>query len=305
MNAKKRALGKGLGALLDGSGLEPQPLYDVEKDLLPVGTIGMVPLDIIEMNPYQPRTDFDEEALNDLAASIKEQGVIQPVTLRKQEDNKLQLISGERRVKASRMAGLTEIPAYIIAAKDTAMLEMAIVENIQRENLNPVEIALGYKQLIDNHSLTQEMLSEKLGKSRPSIANHLRLLKLPGEIQIGLRQELITTGHAKVLLGIEDTQTQTDLYQDIIAQDLSVREVEEIIKTLTEQKETEKSDPKKGKKGKPGIKEEWQNLQKDLETLYDTKVQIKSLSKGKGNITFKFKTEKELKRIAEILKNKS
>ena len=305
MNAKKRALGKGLGALLDGSGLEPQPLYDVEKDLLPVGTIGMVPLDIIEMNPYQPRTDFDEEALNDLAASIKEQGVIQPVTLRKQEDNKLQLISGERRVKASRMAGLTEIPAYIIAAKDTAMLEMAIVENIQRENLNPVEIALGYKQLIDNHSLTQEMLSEKLGKSRPSIANHLRLLKLPGEIQIGLRQELITTGHAKVLLGIEDTQTQTDLYQDIIAQDLSVREVEEIIKTLTEQKETEKSDPKKGKKGKPGIKEEWQNLQKDLETLYDTKVQIKSLSKGKGNITFKFKTEKELKRIADILKNKS
>ena len=305
MNAKKRALGKGLGALLDGSGLEPQPLYDVEKDLLPVGTIGMVPLDIIEMNPYQPRTDFDEEALNDLAASIKEQGVIQPVTLRKQEDNKLQLISGERRVKASRMAGLTEIPAYIIAAKDTAMLEMAIVENIQRENLNPVEIALGYKQLIDNHSLTQEMLSEKLGKSRPSIANHLRLLKLPGEIQIGLRQELITTGHAKVLLGIEDTETQTDLYQDIIAQDLSVREVEEIIKTLTEQKETEKSDPKKGKKGKPGIKEEWQNLQKDLETLYDTKVQIKSLSKGKGNITFKFKTEKELKRIAEILKNKS
>ncbi len=305
MNAKKRALGKGLGALLDDSGLEPQPLYDVEKDLLPVGTIGMVPLDIIEENPYQPRTDFDEEALNDLAASIKEQGVIQPVTLRKQEDNKLQLISGERRVKASRMAGLTEIPAYIIAAEDTAMLEMAIVENIQRENLNPVEIALGYKQLIDNHSLTQEMLSEKLGKSRPSIANHLRLLKLPGEIQIGLRQELITTGHAKVLLGIEDTQTQTDLYQDIIAQDLSVREVEEIIKTLTEQKETEKSDPKKGKKGKPGIKEEWQNLQKDLETLYDTKVQIKSLSKGKGNITFKFKTEKELKRIAEILKNKS
>ncbi len=305
MNAKKRALGKGLGALLDDSGLEPQPLYDVGKDLLPVGTIGMVPLDIIEMNPYQPRTDFDEEALNDLAASIKEQGVIQPVTLRKQENNQLQLISGERRVKASRMAGLSEIPAYIIAAEDTAMLEMAIVENIQRENLNPVEIALGYKQLIDNHSLTQEMLSEKLGKSRPSIANHLRLLKLPGEIQIGLRQEMITTGHAKVLLGIEDAQTQIDLYQDIIAQDLSVREVEEIIKNLTEQQKNDKSDPKKGKTGKPDIKEEWQHLQKDLEILYDTKVQIKSLSKGKGNITFKFKSEKELKRISETLKNKS
>lgn len=304
MNAKKRALGKGLGALLDGSGVEPQPVYDVEKDLLPVGTIGMVPLDIIEVNPFQPRTDFDEEALNDLAASIKEQGVIQPVTIRKKNDNKLQLISGERRVKASKMAGLTQIPAYIVVAEDTAMLEMAIVENIQRENLNPVEVALGYKQLIDNHELTQEMLSEKLGKSRPSIANHLRLLKLPGEIQIGLRQELITIGHAKVLLGIQDIQTQVDLYQDIIAQDLSVREVEEIIKNFTEQQDTEPAAQKKGKV-KKSVKEEWQHLQNDLETLYNTKVQIKSLSRGKGSITFKFKSEEELKRISEILKNRS
>ncbi len=302
MNAKKRALGKGLGALLDSSGMEPQPFYDVEKDLLPVGTIGRVPLDIIEENPFQPRTDFDEEALNDLAASIKEQGVIQPVTLRKQEDNKLQLISGERRVKASRMAGLTEIPAYIIVAEDTAMLEMAIVENIQRENLNPVEIALGYKQLIDNHSLTQEMLSEKLGKSRPSIANHLRLLKLPGEIQIGLRQELITTGHAKVLLGIEDTQIQTDVYQDIIAQDLSVREVEEIIKNISEQQKTKETGTKKTKNTKSGVKEAWQPLQRDLENLYDTRVQIKSLSRGKGSIIFKFKSEQELQRISDILR---
>ncbi len=302
MNAKKRALGKGLGALLDDSGAEPQPIYDVEKDLLPVGTIGMVPLDIIEVNPYQPRSDFDEEALNDLAASIKEQGVIQPVTLRKQEDNNLQLISGERRVKASRMAGLTKIPAYVIAAADTAMLEMAIVENIQRENLNPVEIALGYKQLIDNHSLTQEMLSEKLGKSRPSIANHLRLLKLPGEIQIGLRQELITTGHAKVLLGIDDTQIQIDLYQDIIAQDLSVREVEDIIKNLNEDAKINPSESGKKKTAKGAIKTEWRHIQKDLEDLYGTRVQIKSLSKGKGNITFKFKSEQELQRISDILK---
>ncbi len=302
MNAKKRALGKGLGALLDSSGLEPQPLYDVEKDLLPVGTIGRVPLDIIEVNPFQPRTDFDEEALNDLAASIKEQGVIQPVTLRKQEDNKLQLISGERRVKASRMAGLTEIPAYIIVAEDTSMLEMAIVENIQRENLNPVEIALGYKQLIDNHALTQEMLSEKLGKSRPSIANHLRLLKLPGEIQIGLRQEMVTIGHAKVLLSIENTQTQIDLYQDIIAQNLSVREVEEIIKNLNEQQQTDKANTRKTKTTKSDTKEAWQPLQKDLENMYDTRVQIKCLSKGKGSIVFKFKSEEELQRISDILK---
>ncbi len=302
MNAKKRALGKGLGALLDGSGAEPQPVYDIEKDLLPVGTIGMVPLDIIEVNPFQPRSDFDEEALNDLAASIKEQGVIQPVTLRKQEDNKLQLISGERRVKASRMAGLTKIPAYVIAAEDTAMLEMAIVENIQRENLNPVEIALGYKQLIDNHSLTQDMLSEKLGKSRPSIANHLRLLKLPGEIQVGLRQELITTGHAKVLLGIDDTLTQIELYQDIIAQELSVREVEEIIKNLNEGSKTDPTENRKKKTGKSAIKDEWRQIQNELENLYSTRVQIKSMAKGKGSITFRFKSEQELQRISDILK---
>lgn len=299
MTAKKRALGKGLGALLDSSGIEPQPVYDVEKDLMPVGTIGKVPLENIELNPYQPRTDFDEEALNDLAASIKEQGVIQPVTLRKTNDNKLQLIAGERRLKASKMAGLSDIPAYIIAADEGAMLEMAIVENIQRENLNPIEIALGYKQLLDNNNFTQEMLSEKLGKSRSSITNSLRLLKLPGEIQIGLRQEQISTGHAKALLALDDIHTQLDLFQDIIAQDLSVREVEEIVRNISE-KEQDQPKPKK----KTGVtnKDDFKALQNELESHLSASVQIRQRPNGKGRIIIKFGSEEELKRLADILK---
>ncbi len=298
MNAKKRALGKGLGALLDQSGVEPQPVYDVEKDLLAVGTIGKVPVDIIEVNPHQPRTDFDEEALNDLAASIKEQGVIQPITLRKIGDNKLQLISGERRLKASKMAGLTDIPAYIIAAEDNTMLEMAIVENIQRENLNPIEIAMGYKQLIEDYKLTQETLSERLGKSRSSIANFLRLLKLPGEIQIGLRQELISTGHAKALLSLEDPQTQLEVYQDVLAQDLSVRELEEIIKQLLSNEEEQKTPVKKPKAAN---QKEYRELKKVLEERFNTRIQLKNRANGQGSIVISYRSENDLLRIAELL----
>ena len=299
MSAKKRALGKGLGALLDSSGIEPQPVYDVEKDLLPTGTIGLVPIDIIELNPFQPRTDFDEEAMNDLAASVKEQGILQPVTVRKGDENKLQLIAGERRLKAARMAGLANIPAYIIAADDGKMLEIAIVENIQRENLNPIEVALGYKQLVETYKLTQEMLSEKLGKNRSSIANILRLLKLPGEIQLGLRRETITTGHAKTLLSVENSQTQLDIYHDIIAQDLSVRETEEIIKDVIDKQEDDKSEDVKTK---AKAKASFPQLQKELEELFSTRVQIKSNPKGKGNITIRFKSEDELHRLSDILK---
>ncbi len=299
MNAKKRALGKGLGALLDDSGVEPQPVYDVEKDLLAVGTIGKVPIDIIEVNPHQPRTDFDEEALNDLAASIKEQGVIQPITLRKIDDNKLQLISGERRLKASKMAGLTDIPAYIIAAEDNTMLEMAIVENIQRENLNPIEIAMGYKQLIEDYKLTQETLSERLGKSRSSIANFLRLLKLPGEIQIGLRQELISTGHAKALLSLEDPQTQLEVYQDVLAQDLSVRELEEIIRQLLNSEEEKHKKP--AKKQKTTDQKEHRELRKILEERFNTRIQLKNRTNGQGSIVISYRSESDLLRIAELL----
>lgn len=301
MNAKKRALGKGLGALLDDSGAEAQPTYDVEKDLLPVGTIGKVPIDIIEVNPHQPRSDFDEEALQDLSASIKEQGVIQPITLRKLEENKLQLISGERRLKAAKMADMTEIPAYIVAADDHALLEMAIVENIQRENLNPIEIAMGYKQLIDDYELTQETLSDRLGKSRSSIANLLRLLHLPGEIQIGLREEKIYTGHAKALLAIEDVNTQLDIYHDIVSENLSVREVEDIIKNLSENQE-EKETARKKKSTKQQLSQEKETLQQALADMFEAQVKLKTKADGKGSIVINYRSEEDLQRITEILK---
>ncbi len=301
MNAKKRALGRGLGALLDNSGYEAQPTYDVEKDLLPVGTIGKVPIDIIEVNPYQPRTDFDDEALKDLAASIKEQGVIQPVTLRKLEENKLQLISGERRLIAARMAGLHDIPAYIVTADDHSLLEMAIVENIQRENLNPIEIALGYKQLIEDYKLTQEMLSERLGKNRSSIANYLRLLNLPGEIQIGLRRELISMGHAKAMLAVDDIPTLLDIYQDTLAQSLSVREVEEVIKNITSQ-EKQKKHPEKDKPASKNLNTAQQAFQLKLEQILDAPVKLKNSTGGKGTITISFHSKEDFERIARILK---
>lgn len=300
MNAKKRALGKGLSALLDNSGMEPQPVYDIERDLHAVGTIGRVLLANIESNPYQPRTDFDEQALHDLAASIKEQGVIQPVTVRKGEDGKFQLISGERRCKASRMAGLTEIPAYIISATDHNMLEMAIVENIQRENLNPIEISLAYKQLIDNYQLTQEMLSERLGKSRSSIANYLRLLNLPGEIQIGLRQDIISMGHARALVSVDDVQTQLEIFQDIIAQGLSVRDVEEIVKNLAEAAPEEHA-PEQKKPSQPILKEKYLELQMQLTEFYGSKVQLKSKTGGKGAIVINFSSEEDLERILNLI----
>ncbi|HSV77372.1 MAG TPA: ParB/RepB/Spo0J family partition protein [Bacteroidales bacterium] len=300
MNAKKRALGKGLSALLEHGDLEPAAIYDAERELLAAGTIGKISLDKIVSNPFQPRADFDEEALQELASSIKEQGVIQPVTVRKGDDGFFQLISGERRCKASRMAGLTEIPAYIVSASENAMLEMAIVENIQRENLNPIEIGLAYKQLIQGYQLTQEMLSERLGKSRSSIANHLRLLTLPGEIQIGLRQDHISMGHARALVSIDNIQTQLDIYNDILAQGLSVREVEEIVKNLSEQKTEEPSAGAKKTNATPHIAK-FQSLQKQLSEYYGSKVQIKSKTEGKGAIVINFSSEQDLERIIGLI----
>lgn len=301
MNAKKRALGKGLGALLDTPGADIQPRYDIEKDLHAVGTVAHVPLDLIHANPFQPRTDFDEESLQELAASIKEQGVIQPVTIRKMEDGKFQLISGERRCKASRLADLTEIPAYIRTANDQEMREMAIVENIQRENLNPIEIALGYQQLIEDCKLTQEMLAERLGKSRPSIANHLRLLKLPGDIQIGLRQELIAMGHARALVSVDNVQTQLEIFQDIIAQGLSVRDVEEIVKNLSEMPEQEQEEEQPNAPAPKVQNEKFKDLQKALTEFYGSRVQVKSRNGGKGSIVINFSSQEDLERILKLV----
>jgi ParB family transcriptional regulator, chromosome partitioning protein len=300
MNAKKRALGRGLGALLDTPSGEVQPQYNVEVDLHAVGTVAHVPLELIQSNPFQPRTDFDQQALEELANSIKEQGVIQPVTVRKAEEGKFELISGERRCKAAHLAGLSSIPAYIRSANDQEMREMAIVENIQRENLNPMEIALGYQQLIEDCNLTQEMLAEKLGKSRSSITNQLRLLKLPADIQIGLRQELISTGHARALLSVINIQTQLEIYQDIIAQGLSVRDVEEIAKNINEEKVEEKAPD-----GKTSIdnfsNNKYQELQKSLTAFYGSKVQIKTRSDGKGSVVINFSSGEDLERILKLV----
>lgn len=303
MNAKKRALGKGLGALLDTPGADLQSRYEIEKDLHAVGTVAHVPLDLIQSNPFQPRSDFDQAALEELASSIKEQGVIQPVTVRKIEDGKFQLISGERRCKAAQIAGLADIPAYIRTANDQEMREMAIVENIQRENLNPIEIALGYQQLIEDCKLTQEILAERLGKGRSSITNQLRLLKLPAEIQIGLRKELIYSGHARALLGVEDVQTQLEIYQDIIAQGLSVRDVEEIAKNIAEQKNTNEQEPEKKKAPENPSSEKFRDLQKALSEFYGSKVQIKAKSGGKGSIVINFSSGEDLERILKLVQN--
>ena len=302
MIVKKRALGKGLGALLDTPGLEIQSPYDITKELAAVGTVAFVSLDLIESNPYQPRTDFDEESLRELAISIKEQGVIQPVTVRSAEGNKFQLISGERRCKAARMAQLTEIPAYIRSATNQEMREMAIVENIQRENLNPIEIAIGYQQLIEDYKLTQEMLSERLGKSRPSIANHLRLLKLPAEIQIGLRQEFRSMGHARALVSVDNVQSQLDIFNDIVAEGLSVRDVEDIVKNLNEQQGLNTGNTSEGTLTKSKTdKTKYSDLQKVFSEFYRTKVLIKAKTGGKGAIVINFSSEQELNRILELV----
>lgn len=301
MSAKKRALGKGLGALLENQEVNQQPRYDIEKDLHAVGTVATISLDLIASNPYQPRTDFDQESLQELADSIIKQGVIQPITIRKQDDGKFQLISGERRCKAARLAGLTEIPAYIRSADDQEMREMAIVENIQRENLNPIEVALGYQQLIEECNLTQEVLSERVGKSRSSITNQLRLLKLPAEIQIGLRQDMISTGHARALVSVDSVQTQLEIYQDIIATGLSVRDVEEIVKTLSEKNDHQPETEEPEKPARTRDNQKYQELQKSLSAFYGSKVQIKTKNGGKGSIVINFSSEKDLERILHIV----
>ncbi len=297
---KKRALGKGLGALLDDSS-GSQKDYDIKKDMMPIGTVANIPLDEVERNPFQPREDFSEEALMELASSIKELGVVQPVTVRKIEGEKYQLIAGERRVKASKIAGLTDVPAYILAAEDVSMLEMSIVENIQRENLNPIEIAIVYQRLLEEQDITQETLSKRLGKSRSSIANFIRLLKLPAEIQIGLRQEKISVGHAKNLIAIENVQTQLDIYQDIITQNLSVRQVEEIVQNLEE--DAGKKAPAK-KQSQNVLPELFEEIQNELTEIFGTKVQVRSKNGEKGKLIFNFSSSSEFKRIVTMVNKK-
>jgi len=289
MNTRKNALGRGLSALLEGA--------NEEKNLdlpAPVFAFPMIDIDEIEANPYQPRDHFEQEALKGLSESIKHQGLIQPVTVRKLENGKYQLISGERRLRASKMAGLTQIPAFIREADDEAVLQMALVENIQRENLNAIEIALTFDKLMEECKLTQEMLSEKVGKKRTTISNYLRLLKLPIEIQAGIRDNKITMGHARSLIGLEEEKKMKEIFDRIIAEDLSVRQVEDIVREMTSG-----ADKKSAKK--PSLSQEFEALKNTIGEKIGLKVSLKGDAKG-GALTIHFKNDEELKKIEQLFK---
>ncbi len=284
---KRSVLGRGLGALMD----------DADK-MLPGAGINEIDLSKIEANPFQPRTKFDEEPLRELAESIKEIGLIQPITLRKVSENKYQIIAGERRFRAAQLAGLESIPAYIRKAKDEGMLEMALVENIQREDLDAIEIALSYQRLLEELEFTQEELSTRIGKKRSTIANYLRLLKLPAIIQKGLIDKQISMGHARAIINIEDSDTQTLIYNQIIKMGLSVRRVEEIVRNIGNELLNEHTEPEKQK-----FPKEYQTIKKQLDKIFNSKVDFSMNSSGKGKIVISFKSPADLDRIVKIIEN--
>ena len=292
-NQKKHpALGRGLGALLQ----------NIETDITsskdnPVGGIAMIPVDQIEANPFNPRTSFEVDALEQLSSSISEHGIIQPLTVRKMGRDRYQLISGERRFKASTLAGLTEVPCYIRIANDQAMLEMALVENIQRENLNSIEVAISFQRLIDECDLTQEQLSTKISKSRSDIANHLRLLKLPASIQAAVRDRKITMGHARALLSLSTEEEQVELLDKILSEELSVRNVE----VLTQAKGNSK--PSKQSKSTRDLSAQDKTYASFLGDRFNAKVDIAKNENGKGKIIFHFKNEKEYNKLMNVFKN--
>lgn len=293
MNTKKRALGRGLSAILESPDTDITS-KDISGEFV-AGAIAEISINNIESNPFQPRDKFEEEALRELSDSIAEQGIIQPVSVRKLGYDRYQLISGERRLRAAIMAGLEKIPAYIRVANDQQMLEMALVENIQRQDLNPLAIAISFQRLIDECNLTQEELSDKVSKSRSTIANYIRLLKLPAEIQIALRDNKITMGHARAIINVSDPAKQLSILHNILVNELSVRQVEEIVRNLD-------SVPVKKLKTQPvPLPEKVTVLQNTLLHKLSTPVGIKIDNKGKGRIVIEFQNEKELDRLASLL----
>ena len=286
MNKKQNGLGRGLDAILP-------------KTETPEITISK-----IQTNPFQPRKEFNEDALEELVSSIKELGIIQPITVRKLGFDKYQLISGERRLRASEMAGLTKIPTYIRIANDQQMLEMALVENIQRENLNPIEVALSFKRLIEECDLTQEACSERVGKNRSTITNFLRLLKLPEEIQLGLQMQKISMGHARALINVSDKQKQLNIYHDAVANGFSVREVEQIVKMFAEIDYKRTSKDKKVKIVNP-LPFDKQRKIHELSNYLDSKVQMKTNKKGKGKLIIPFTSDEDFEKIIALIKKDS
>lgn len=289
---KKQALGRGLSALLKDT-TEINSAADKDADKV-VGSIIEINLDSIEVNPYQPRTYFDEEALRELASSIRELGVIQPITVRK-IGNAFQLVSGERRFRASKLVGNKTIPAYIRIANDQEMLEMALVENIQRKNLDPIEVALSYQRLIDEIQLTQEELSVRVGKKRSTVTNYLRLLKLDPILQTGMRDGFITMGHGRALINVESSDDQLDIYEKILREKLSVRQTEELVKSLR----SGVSSPKPKRKTLPTyIKDSLP----EMSSFLGHKIDVTVNSKGKGKISIPFHSQEDFERIKNLLK---
>ncbi len=294
--SKKRnpqALGRGLDAILRSPDTDITS-GDISGNYV-AGAIADIDISKIKVNPFQPRDDFDEMLLRELSDSIKAQGVIQPVTVRKLGYDQYQLISGERRLRASKMAGKKSIPAYIRVADDEQMLEMALIENVHRKDLNAIEVALSYQRLVEELKLTQEQLSEKVGKNRSTITNFLRLLKLPTDIQIALRSELITMGHARALIPLKDSSHQLTILKAIIKKGLSVRQVENIVREILNPTTNHKKD------SIPNIPEKYRNISNDLSKLLGTKVNFKRNNKGKGSLVINFKNDEELERIFNVL----
>ncbi|MCD4833537.1 MAG: ParB/RepB/Spo0J family partition protein [Bacteroidales bacterium] len=283
--AKRNALGRGLGALIDDTGY---------KHIITADAVNEIDIDRIEANPFQPRSVFNEESLEELARSIKELGIIQPITIRNLDDHKFQLISGERRLRAAQMAGLKKIPAFIRFADDQGMLEMALVENIQREDLDAIEIAISFQRLIEECKLTQESMSERAGKKRSTISNYLRLLKLPAEIQLGIRDKQITMGHARALVNIDNEKTQLNIYYKVIDEGLSVRKTEDIIRDVNTPKVN-------GTKEKVRLPEEYEQLKKHLAEHFNATIDFKRNNKGSGKIVIPFKSDEDLERIMGII----
>jgi len=285
---KKNALGRGLGALIEGA----------EKEMLErkVEANQDIAIDSIDGNPFQPRTSFDEQALEELATSIKKLGIVQPLTLRETAGGRFQLIAGERRLRAARLAGLTHVPAYIRTADDQAMLELALVENIQREDLDAIEVAISFQRLIEECKLTQEELSDRVGKQRSTVANYLRLLKLPAEIQLGIKNKLLSMGHARTLVNIEDPKKQINIYYKIVDGELSVRQAEELVRHIQAEKIRDPAKTERKKK----LMQDFAQLSEHLNRIFSAKVNFRINEQGKGKIVIPFDNPEEMERILGV-----
>jgi ParB family chromosome partitioning protein len=300
---KRNALGKGLGALLSDNDIVNPKSTGLPPIVSKNNSIDSIDINFIETNPYQPRDTFETEALKELAASIKAQGIIQPLTVRKLANNAYQLISGERRLRASKLAGLTEVPVYIRAANDQEMLEMALIENIQRENLNAIEVAISFQRMLDECSLKQEELGDRVGKNRSTVTNYLRLLKLPPVIQAALRDSKISMGHARAMISMDSIDKQLYAFEEVLKNDLSVRKLEDLVRSMSDKNTFKSTDKTKSPaaKAEQAFSSEYQRIQSDLAAKFDAKVSLKADKSGSGSIQIPFISTDDLNRILEML----